>query len=115
MPPPDTTIRRRHGYREIDREETDVLAAEPDPLTPVDEDAPLTDLAVDEKAEGWAALTWSFLASGIMTVDALKPRGAFPFAHVCYSTAYSLLLSRCFFNPFIWALPCPRMALVVHT
>lgn len=99
LPPPDTTIRRRHGYREIDREETDILAAEPDPLTPVDEDAPLTDLADDEKAEGWAALTWSFLASGIMTVGSLSPRDTSPFTH------FAILKLTAYFFPVTFSIP----------
>ena len=75
MPPPDTTLRHRAAYNALATEEDEV--AEPTPLTPTPTpretdalhapEAPEVE-AVEEK-EGWSALTWSFAASGVMTVS----------------------------------------------
>jgi len=67
IPPPDTTIRHRSGYREL---ETDDVEVE-DVSTPVSVvgHGDIPDMAEPEAAvqEGWGALIWSFSASGLMT------------------------------------------------
>ena len=69
MPPPDTSVRPRRGYRALDTEE----AAQPEPATPIAEGEVVE--VVDDREpevveqEGWAALIWSFLASGAMNVS----------------------------------------------
>lgn len=63
LPPPDTSnLRRRTGYTELDTDEFIQEPASTDPEEPSDH--------VSTKPEGWSALLWSFLASGIMTVRA---------------------------------------------
>ncbi len=63
-----TTSSRRRGYREINHEED--IPSHTEPLTAA-EDAELLDAEVTEfvEPEGLDALTWSFLASGVMTVS----------------------------------------------
>lgn len=69
MPPPDTSLRPRKGYRPLDTEED----GQPEPATPIPEDEAIdvVDSREPEVAEqeGWAALIWSFTASGLMTVS----------------------------------------------
>ncbi|THG99727.1 hypothetical protein EW026_g2671 [Hermanssonia centrifuga] len=64
-----TTSSRRRGYREINHEED--IPSHTEPLTAA-EDAELLDAEVTEfvEPEGLDALTWSFLASGVMTLAA---------------------------------------------
>ncbi|KAI0759577.1 OPT oligopeptide transporter [Trametes elegans] len=68
MPPPDTNVRRRRGYNALASSEEDesiaygVEAQEADTLQ-----APDAEVAEEE---GWSALSWSFAASGIMTLAA---------------------------------------------
>ena len=81
LPPPDTSVRRRHGYREIAHEYDEATvpsaAAESLSATPIDEvDIDQEALVVpgdsgteDRKPEGWGSLVWSFLVSGVMTVS----------------------------------------------
>ncbi|KAI0070455.1 OPT superfamily oligopeptide transporter, partial [Panus rudis PR-1116 ss-1] len=68
LPPPDTTIRRRRGYTELDTEDVNAVEA----VTPIEEvplDNPHAIEDTDER-EGWSALIWSFAASGVMTLTA---------------------------------------------
>ena len=75
MPPPETSLRRRRGYDALastdddsdgiayvaqeDSRESDALRSfEPVP----------TEVTAVEEREGWSALSWSFAASGVMTV-----------------------------------------------
>ncbi|PSR88724.1 hypothetical protein PHLCEN_2v5075 [Hermanssonia centrifuga] len=80
LPPPDvsnssrvsmspTTSSRRRGYREINHEED--IPSHTEPLIAT-EDGELLDAEVTEfvEPEGLDALTWSFLASGVMTLAA---------------------------------------------
>lgn len=72
LPPPDTTIRQRRGYRQLDAEDdADVEPlASSDPQTLDDE----ADSDVHERQavqeEGWHDLIWSFCAAGLMTLAA---------------------------------------------
>ncbi|KAI0782338.1 OPT oligopeptide transporter [Abortiporus biennis] len=66
LPPPDTTLRQRRGYTELDTEET--LNDELSPVEPTELER-LHEAAKPEP-EGWSSLTWSFLASGITTLGA---------------------------------------------
>ena len=70
VPPPDTGLRRRAGYSELRAEED---AEQPIPDTPRTSasDIPTDDMAETVKSEGWAALSWSFLASGCLTVSTI--------------------------------------------
>ena len=70
VPPPDTGLRRRTGYSELRAEED---AEQPIPDTPRTNasDIPTDDMAETVKSEGWAALSWSFLASGCLTVSTI--------------------------------------------
>ena len=80
MPPPDTTLRHRTAYNALateEDEETIPFVADPTSLTPTPTPretdalhAPETpEVVVVEEKEGWSALTWSFAASGVMTVS----------------------------------------------
>ncbi|KAG1728661.1 OPT oligopeptide transporter protein-domain-containing protein [Suillus lakei] len=71
MPPPDTTLRRRSGYRAIDSEDLR------DPTAVTDEPENHQEAAEDDfderevvQREGWEDLLFSFLASGAMTLTA---------------------------------------------
>jgi hypothetical protein len=69
LPPPDTTISRRRGYRELEHDDTNT-----EPLTTPDaaEEGGLlaeADSIAPKPQEGWSALIYSFAASGIMTVS----------------------------------------------
>ncbi|CAL1715806.1 unnamed protein product [Somion occarium] len=68
LPPPDTTVRRRAGYTELDTDDTPVL----DPTSPIEEVLLSEPADIKEAAEPetWSALIWSFTASGIMTLAA---------------------------------------------
>lgn len=69
MPPPDTTLRRRSGYRAIDTEDLAQTASTDEPGN--HQEASAED-DFDEREvvqrEGWEDLLMSFLASGAMTV-----------------------------------------------
>jgi hypothetical protein len=69
MPPPDTTLRRRSGYRAIDTEDlTHPIAITDEPENhqeAVEADYDERDVV---QREGWDDLLLSFLASGAMTV-----------------------------------------------
>ncbi|KAH7884304.1 OPT oligopeptide transporter protein-domain-containing protein [Phlebopus sp. FC_14] len=73
LPPPDTSLRRRSGYRALDTEDT------VDVTTVVEEEVDIAaDVAEAEaeeerevvQQEGWLDLAYSFLASGAMTLAA---------------------------------------------
>ncbi|KAG0695599.1 OPT oligopeptide transporter protein-domain-containing protein [Suillus ampliporus] len=74
MPPPDTTLRRRSGYRAIDSEDLrDPTAVTDEPEN--NQEAAEDDLDVHDERdvvqrEGWEDLLSSFLASGAMTLAA---------------------------------------------
>ncbi|KAL6307468.1 oligopeptide transporter [Sparassis latifolia] len=63
IPPPEGTIRQRRGYQELD---TDDIEGPPSPESDVTES--FESEAVEQ--EGWGALLWSFVASGVMTLTA---------------------------------------------
>ncbi|KAF9565258.1 OPT superfamily oligopeptide transporter [Agrocybe pediades] len=69
LPPPDTTVRRRQGYRHLEDQEED--AGMPDESAP-----PVTsshEVPADQAVvarEGWNELIWSFGVSGAMTLSA---------------------------------------------
>jgi uncharacterized oligopeptide transporter (OPT) family protein len=57
-PPSDATVRKRAGYTTLDTDEP-VISGQ------VEEEETQEPIA---PSEGWGALSWSFLASGLMTV-----------------------------------------------
>ncbi|KAI0084123.1 oligopeptide transporter [Irpex rosettiformis] len=71
LPPPDTTVRRRRGYQELNQddvaEENVVMNPEPENIGLL-RDAIIE--SVTEESEGWTSLIWSFVASGVMTLAA---------------------------------------------
>jgi len=70
LPPPDTTVRRRTGYRQVEDEEEDSLNPESVPDVPQTLPDEHDDTAERETVEheGWQDLLWSFSASGLLTV-----------------------------------------------
>jgi uncharacterized oligopeptide transporter (OPT) family protein len=69
IPPPNTSFRQRKGYNtlrtEEDEETQDVPSSSDSPLNDeVEEDVRQT-----VEGEGWFALAWSFVASGLLTVS----------------------------------------------
>ncbi|PPQ70300.1 hypothetical protein CVT26_014585 [Gymnopilus dilepis] len=72
LPPPDTTVRRRTGYRQVEDEEEDAL----NPESVLDAPQSLPDEHDDTaeretvEHEGWQDLLWSFSASGLLTLFA---------------------------------------------
>ncbi|KAG2149094.1 OPT oligopeptide transporter protein-domain-containing protein [Suillus bovinus] len=72
MPPPDTTLRRRSGYRAIDTEDLIQPTAITDEPENHQEAAAQDDFDEREvvQREGWEDLLMSFLASGAMTLAA---------------------------------------------
>ncbi|OBZ72592.1 hypothetical protein A0H81_07437 [Grifola frondosa] len=67
MPPPDTSLRQRTGYRVLNTDEEDEPVIPVPAADQVDIDASEVEVA---EQEGWSALSWSFLASGVMTLAA---------------------------------------------
>jgi uncharacterized oligopeptide transporter (OPT) family protein len=70
LPPPDTSIRHRTAYRElptddIDTDEIFVTATTSDGGGDGDSERGVV------QEDGWKALTWSFIASSVMTVSVL--------------------------------------------
>ncbi|KIJ66877.1 hypothetical protein HYDPIDRAFT_85633, partial [Hydnomerulius pinastri MD-312] len=72
LPPPDTSIRRRSGYRALDAEDaTDPFADEVETVDHHNADEPEEhDEREVVQQEGWMDLIYSFLASGAMTLAA---------------------------------------------
>jgi hypothetical protein len=68
LPPPDTSLRRRAGYREVNTEEDEEVQVS---VTPGTGDT-VEELTSGEQEivqhHGWSNLVWSFLASSLMTV-----------------------------------------------
>ncbi|KAH8096690.1 OPT oligopeptide transporter protein-domain-containing protein [Cristinia sonorae] len=68
LPPPDTSnMRRRAGYTQLDTDEDHASASD---STPLRTDPEQRRDHVEATPEGWSALIWSFLASGVMTLSA---------------------------------------------
>lgn len=63
-PLPDSTLRRRREYTSLETEED---ANEPDSSEIDTGDDPIDEQSTVQ-TEGWSALSWSFIASGAMTV-----------------------------------------------
>lgn len=98
MPPPDTTLRRRSGYRAIDTDGTTALVDEPEGFPEsAGDDVDIDDEREVVQREGWIDLLYSFLASGAMTV-----RTVIIFSRV--SSHPSLKLAAYFF-PIVFAIP----------
>ena|SRR6202167_1430066 len=74
LPPPDTSLRHRTGYREVNTEEDEETQ---DPTTPGTGDT-MDEFDSGEREviqhQGWSDLVWSFLASGFMTVSKYESR-----------------------------------------
>ncbi|EJF56509.1 oligopeptide transporter [Dichomitus squalens LYAD-421 SS1] len=74
MPPPETSLRQRRGYNALASTDDDdgiAYVASEDPRVSdalrASEPVP-TEFPVVEEREGWSALSWSFAASGVMTL-----------------------------------------------
>ena len=68
LPPPDTSLRRRTGYREVNTEDDEEIR---DSTTPgMDNMTEEFDSGEREvvQHQGWSDLAWSFSASSLMTV-----------------------------------------------
>ena len=73
LPPPDTSIRRRTAYSELATDEAghdDIVVS----TTTDDRDDDENNERRVAQQEGWQSLTWSFVASSVMTVSALTAR-----------------------------------------
>ncbi|ESK94674.1 oligopeptide transporter [Moniliophthora roreri MCA 2997] len=68
LPPPDTALQQRRGYRQVDTENTDTHPVPP----PVDETTPLEPNFEGDSAPkaGWRELLWSFVVSASLTLVA---------------------------------------------
>ena len=67
LPPPDTTIRRRHGYRELDAEEEN---EEVENVRATSPHAPGHDEErVMVEQDGWHTLIWSFNFAALVSVS----------------------------------------------
>ncbi|EMD33324.1 hypothetical protein CERSUDRAFT_117944 [Gelatoporia subvermispora B] len=70
IPPPETSTKRRRGYRQLDTEET----IDEEPVIEASAETAETPIEVEDTEiatqEGWDALIWSFSASGVMTLAA---------------------------------------------
>ena len=97
LPPPDTTVRHRHGYEQLDdHEAVDEPTGGNDPDTPSGDDEDATEREVVEH-DGWRSLIWSFLASAVLAVRIN------PYTLRRYLT--DLLQFAAFFFPVIFAIP----------
>ncbi|KAF5327668.1 hypothetical protein D9619_004869 [Psilocybe cf. subviscida] len=73
LPPPDTTVRHRHGYQHVGDEDAEGLPAPSSPATPlIAEEDEVEDSNERELVEhqGWTDLVWSFAVSGSLTLAA---------------------------------------------
>jgi hypothetical protein len=103
LPPPDTTVRRRRGYRQLDPEDdTDANAVNETPDGPTienDEDHHHdTSTRETVQHDGWRSLVWSFVASGSMTVG-----NSFYVYHCGGTNTFFKLLA--YFFPVMFAIP----------
>lgn len=69
LPPPETTVRHRRGYNALASSEDDEAIAY---VAEADETDGLHAPEEVAEEEGWGALSWSFAASGIMTVGSYR-------------------------------------------
>ncbi|KAJ3003405.1 hypothetical protein NUW54_g5316 [Trametes sanguinea] len=96
LPPPDTNVRHRRGYNALASTEDDesiAYIAEPHETDALH----VPEAQVPEK-EGWSALSWSFAASGVMTVrNSSNPHEARMIDN-CYQLA-------AYFFPVIFSIP----------
>ncbi|PPQ67518.1 hypothetical protein CVT25_006059 [Psilocybe cyanescens] len=69
LPPPDTTVRHRNGYQQVEDEEVPVAEHNPDDTIDEEEQEDGTERDVVEH-QGWSNLIWSFAASGGLTLFA---------------------------------------------
>jgi len=68
VPLPTTSLRQRRGYSALRTEEDEETQHLPLPSdTPLDDEVE-EDLRQTVQGEGWSALSWSFVASGLLTV-----------------------------------------------
>lgn len=74
LPPPDTSVRRRRGYRELSTERDDEAESPLIHAEPLLEAPELAEREVVQH-EGWHDLVWSFLVSSAMTVSVLHGLG----------------------------------------
>lgn len=76
LPPPDTSVRQRKGYRQLDPEEDTTVTNEAPDVPTIENDEETEDTSIRETVQhdGWRSLSWSFVASGSMTVRRHPPR-----------------------------------------
>ncbi|KAF9468042.1 oligopeptide transporter [Collybia nuda] len=73
LPPPDTSIRQRRGYKPLSPEENTSAAGETSGSLIADNDDDESETTIVREAvqhDGWWSLSWSFVASGLMTLFA---------------------------------------------
>lgn len=70
LPPPDTSVRQRKGYRQLDPEEDTTVTNETLGVPTIENDEEPEDTSIRDTVQhdGWRSLSWSFAASGFMTV-----------------------------------------------
>jgi hypothetical protein len=116
MPPPDTTLRRRPGYRAIDTEDlthSTAITDEPEIHQEAAEDA--RDERDVVQREGWEDLLLSFLASGAMTVCSVPITFVGYFQLMFIFEACCVFFPDCLCDSAIREVPSSRMALVFYS
>lgn len=75
LPPPDTSVRQRKGYRQLDPEEDTTVTNETLGVPTIENDEEPEDTSIRDTVQhdGWRSLSWSFAASGFMTVRSHSP------------------------------------------
>jgi uncharacterized oligopeptide transporter (OPT) family protein len=68
LPPPDTSLRRRVGYREVNTEDDEEIQVSTAPGTGDTVEQSNSGEREVVQHQGWSDLVWSFLASSLMTV-----------------------------------------------
>lgn len=106
MPPPDTSLRKRSGYNALASSEDDENIAF---IEPQETDALHTPPAAEvvQEKEGWSALTWSFAASGIMTVSTVHRLD-------CVEIVLTAVQLAAYFFPVVFTIPLFGTYLASH-
>ena len=120
MPPPDTAVRHRRGYRHLNPEDDENQPEHVPEGRTVEADEDNHNFAErDEEQEavrhdGWYSLSWSFFASGLLTVSFFQV-GALYLHLKVYLAAYFLLLPSDVRNPIVRELSRSRMVMVLFS
>lgn len=98
LPPPDTTIRRRRGYQELDTEaDNEEAVIEEENASHHAEERDDDEEREAVELDGWHPLVWSFGFSTFVSVSVLCTRLEFLFLTVLQLAAY--------FFPVLFAIP----------